>query len=340
MRHALPLLATAQLACAGSAIAGPAPAAGVAPAADAVVAADGSGQFRTVQAAIFAAPTASREKPWVIFIKAGTYRELIYVQREKRFLRLAGEDAERTVITYDLHANRVGLDGQPLGTFRTATAMIDADDFTAENLTFENTAGLVGQALAVRVDGDRVRFCKCRFLGWQDTILVNRGRHYFEDCFISGHVDFIFGGATAFFERCQIQVRGDGYVTAASTPAEQRHGFVFSHCTISGASPEVRTYLGRPWRDFASVAFVNCALSDVVRPAGWHNWDKPDRERTARFFEFGNTGTGAVTAARVPWAKTLSPQQAEGMTAAQVLAGSDGWDPRCMSAQSSEAARP
>ena len=223
---------------------------------------------RTVQEAINAAPqNTSDERRWVILIKAGTYREIVYVQREKRFVSLVGEDPATTIITYDLHANLVGADGKPIGTFRTPTVVIDADDFTAENLTFENSAGPVGQALALRVDGDRVVFRNSRFLGWQDTIFLNRGRHYFEDSFITGHVDFIFGGATAFFERCHIHVLRNGYITAASTPAEQIHGLVIANSRITGA-PGVKTYLGRPWRDYAQTTFLRTDMSDVVRRRG------------------------------------------------------------------------
>jgi pectinesterase len=296
-------------------------------AANASVAADGSGGYSTLQAAIAAAPTATREKPWVIRVKAGTYRELVYVQREKRFLSIVGEDRERTIVTYDLHAAMTGKDGLPIGTFRTPTAVIDADDFTAENVTFENTAGPGAQALAIRVDGDRVAFRNCAFRGWQDTVFLNRGRHYFSDCFISGHVDFIFGGATAFFERCRILARGDGYVTAASTPEEQPHGFVFSGGTIDGETPSVRTYLGRPWRAFGSVAFLHTAMSEAVRPAGWHNWDQPSREKTVRYAEHGSHGPGAAGDARVAWARRLSSEEARGLTARSVLAGADGWSP-------------
>lgn len=296
--------------------------------ANAVVAADGSGQFKTVQEAINAAPQLCQPGPrWVIYVKAGTYRELIYVQREKRFVSLVGEDSAKTVITYDLYANIPGHDGKPIGTFRTPTALIDADDFTVENLTLENAAGPKGQALAVRVDGDRVVFRRCRFLGWQDTILVNRGRHYFEDCYIVGHVDFIFGAATAFFARCHIHCLGDGYITAASTPDSQPWGFVFAHCRITGETPEVRTYLGRPWRAHASAVFLNTEMSGVVRPVGWHNWNKPDAERTSRYAEFNSSGAGANPAARVPWARPLTAAEAGAITVERVLGGADGWNP-------------
>ncbi len=293
---------------------------------DAVVAADGAGEFRSLQAAIAKAPTARRDRRWVIHIKPGVYRELVYVQREKRFLSLVGEDPERTIVSYDLHAGLRGPDGQAMGTFRTPTAVIDADDFVAENLTFENTAGPVGQALAVRVDGDRVAFRNCRFLGWQDTVFLNRGRHYFADCFISGHMDFIFGGAAAFFERCRIHVRRDGYITAASTPEEQRHGFVFARGSITG-EPGARTYLGRPWRPWAAVVFLHTRMSEAVRPAGWHNWDQPQSEGTARYAEHASDGPGAGGGARVPWARRLSPAEAAALTAAAVLGGGDGWNP-------------
>jgi pectinesterase len=298
-------------------------------AADATVAPNGDGQFKSVQDAINAAPQrTSRDRPWVIHIKPGVYKELIYVQREKRFITLEGEDPAKTILTYNLHANMLGPDGQIIGTFRTPSTFIDADDFTAVNLTFENSAGPVGQALAVRIEGDRVAFRNCRFLGWQDTILANRGRHYFADCYIAGHVDFIFGGATAFFERCHIHCLRNGYITAASTPTEQPFGFVFSHCKITGEDREVKTYLGRPWRDFASVVFLNTEMSDVVRPVGWHNWDRPVREKTSRYAEFRSTGSGAQKDRRVSWSRQLSAADARKITISAVLGGNDRWDPK------------
>lgn len=291
------------------------------------VAQDGSGQFKTVQEAIMSVPSGSPDKPVVIHIKPGVYKELIYIQHEKRFFRLVGEDATRTVLTFDLHANMLGTDGKPIGTFRTPSTVVDADDVSFENLTFENTAGPVGQALAIRVDGDRITFRRCRFLGWQDTIFLNRGRHYFEDCYIAGHVDFIFGAATVWFERCRIHCLKNGYVTAASTYDYQPFGFVFSHCRIDG-EPEVKTYLGRPWRDFSNVIYLNTEMSEVIRPEGWQNWNLPAREKTARYSEFNSSGPGAQPKARVSWSHQLTKEQAKAITVKKVLAGADGWDPR------------
>lgn len=254
------------------------------------VSADGTGQFTKVQDAIMAVPEGRPENPVIIRIKPGTYKEQIYVQREKRFFHLVGDDPKTTKLTYDLHANIAGKDGKPIGTFRTPSTQIDADDFTAENITFENSAGPVGQALAIRVDGDRAVFRNCRFLGWQDTILLNRGRQFFDRCYIEGHVDFIFGGATAWFDKCHIHCLKNGYITAASTPDNAPFGFVFSDCQITAASPDVKTFLGRPWRAFSAVTFLRTEMCDAVRPPGWNNWDLPEREKTVRYAEFKSTG--------------------------------------------------
>ena len=292
------------------------------------VAADGSAKYKSVQDAIMAVPAGSPTNPVIIHIKPGTYRELIYVQREKRYFKLVGEDPTNTIIEYGLYASMTNLDGKPIGTFHTPTATIDADDFTAERLTFANSAGPVGQALAIRVDGDRAVFRNCRFTGWQDTILVNRGRQYFDHCYICGHVDFIFGAATSWFEHCLICSRGaGGYLTAASTPADQAYGYVFSHCQIIGENPETRTYLGRPWRIYASTIFLNTEMSDVVRPVGWNDWGKPETHHTARYAEFNSTGDGGNPTNRVAWAKQLTADEAAEITVEKVLGGWDGWKP-------------
>jgi len=290
------------------------------------VAADGSAKFTSVQAAIMSVPSGSRENPVVIHIAPGTYHELIYVQREKQFFKLLGTNSTNTILTFNLYAGITNAEGKPIGTFKTPSTTIDADDFSAENVTFANDAGPVGQALAIRVDGDRASFRRCRFTGWQDTILLNRGRQYFDDCYICGHVDFIFGAATAWFENCEIHALRDGYLTAASTPADSPFGYVFSHCKITG-EPGVKTWLGRPWRIYASVTYLNCEMSDVVRPAGWNDWNKPEAHATARYAEFNSTGDGANQTNRPSWTKQLTPNEARKITVEKVLGGADGWNP-------------
>jgi len=291
------------------------------------VAADGSAPFKSVQAAMMSVPSGSRENPVVIHIAPGTYKELIYLQREKRFFRLVGENPTNTVLSFNLYAGITNAEGRPIGTFKTPSTTIDADDFSAENLTFENAAGPVGQALAIRVDGDRASFRHCRFLGWQDTILLNRGRQYFQDCYVCGHVDFIFGAATAWFENCEIHALRDGYLTAASTPVDSPFGFVFSHCQVTG-EPGVRTFLGRPWRVYASTIYLNCEMSGAVRPEGWNDWKKPEAHATVRYAEFDSTGPGACPTNRPAWTKQLTADQASQITVGKVLGGADGWGPR------------
>jgi pectinesterase len=287
---------------------------------NAIVSLDGTGQYTAVQDAVNATPiTASREKPWTVLIRPGTYRERIYVQREKRFVRLVGEEASKVVITFDAKAGDHGPDDKPIGTFRTPTAQIDADDFEVVGITFENSAGQNGQALALRVDGDRVVFRECAFKGYQDTIFLNRGRQYFDHCRILGAVDFIFGGATAWFENCDIECTADGYITAPSTPIEQAFGFVFSHCRITGQGENLKTFLGRPWRQHGAATYLHCDMTDVIRPEGWNNWRDPDREKTARFAEFASTGAGGKSNPRAPWAKQLTQEEATKITPAVVF---------------------
>lgn len=293
---------------------------------DVVVALDGSGDFTSIQQAIMKAPYSSATNVWNIQVKPGTYKERIYVQRERGYLRLMGEDPQTTILTHEIHANMIGNDGEKIGTFRTPTLQIDGDGFVIENMTIANAAGAVGQALALRVDGDKVEFRNCRFLGWQDTIFLNRGRQYFKGCYIEGHVDFIFGGATAFFETCQIHCLRKGYITAASTPADQLYGFIFKDCTITG-EPDTQTYLGRPWRPYSMTVFLGTEVSDVVRPEGWNNWRDPKREKTVRYGEYNSTGPGAHPEGRVPWARQLTEAEANDLTLKNVLQGEDGWDP-------------
>jgi pectinesterase len=292
----------------------------------AVVAPDGSGDFTTIQAAMAKIGMGSPEHPATIYVRAGVYREVVYAQREKRYVRVIGEDPATTILVHHLHANLIGPDGMKIGTFRTPTFHVDADDFTVENLTIQNDAGPVGQALALAVHGDRVRFRNCRFLGHQDTIFLNRGRQYFENCYIEGTTDFLFGGATAWFENCHLHALRGSYLTATSTPPESAHGFVFHRCRVTVAEGE-EAFLGRPWRDHAATLFMRCELGAGIRPEGWHNWGKDWREQTSRYQEFANTGPGADRSRRVPWSRELTPNEAGLLTSAHVLRGCDGWNP-------------
>ena len=286
----------------------------------AVVAKDGSGQFATIQEAMARIAMGTPDRPATIYVRRGVYRELVYAQREKRYVRLIGEDPESTVLVYGLHAGMKGLDGEAIGTFRTPTLYVDADDFTVENMTIRNDAGPVGQAIAVAVHGDRVLFRNCRFQGHQDTVFLNRGRHYFTGCSIEGTTDFVFGGATAWFESCDIHALASSYLTAAATPPESAFGFVFNRSRVRVAEGE-QTYLGRPWRDHAATIFMRSELGAGIRPAGWHNWDRPWSESTSRYFEYRNTGAGADRAARVPWSRELTTAEADRITPVAVFGG-------------------
>lgn len=293
---------------------------------DAIVDPGGKGDFKTIQDAVMAAPYRTSPPQWVIRVKPGIYDERVYIQRERGFLKLVGDDLHKTLITGKLHAATPGPDGKPIGTFRCATVQLDGDGLEFYNLTFENSAGPVGQALALRADGDKLVFRNCRFLGWQDTVLLNRGRQYFENCRIEGHVDFIFGGATSWFENCDIHSRKGGYLTAASTPPDQEYGFIFHRCRITGTSGEPY-YLGRPWRSHAMTLFADCEIDCNVRPEGWHNWGNAENERTTRYYESCSTGPGANSEARVNWVRKPTDAEAAKKTAAAILAGTDGWNP-------------
>jgi pectinesterase len=298
---------------------------------DAVVSADNSGTHLTVSAAVAAAP-ANGTKPFVILIKPGVYKEHVHVPADKTFIVLRGEPGETatTVITRDVNLKSVKPDGKKYETRESATVLVQGADFTAENVTFENTTTREEkvQALAIYVDADRAAFRGCRFLGWQDTVRVEKGRQYFENCYVSGHVDFIYGSGTAVFARCEIHCRADGYITAASTDENAPWGYVFLDCRVT-AAPEVSrgVYLGRPWRPHAATAFVRTELPAQIRAEGWHNWGKVENETTARYREYKNTGPGAKADARVGWARELTDGEASEYTAENILRGSDGWNP-------------
>lgn len=330
---------------------------------DLVVAKDGSGDFMTVQEAINAVPDYNGEEIKIL-IAPGIYKEKLVVPESKSHITLIARTEGEAVITYDDFASRKSeLTGRNLGTSGSSSVYIYAPYFEAIGIVFENSASNaswaaegrgVGQAVACLVAGDCAVFRRCKFLGHQDTLYAYgrksdpktkeaqeaaktqhvpanlQCRQYYEDCYIAGTVDFIFGWATAYFQGCELHCLGNGYVTAAATPQGQDYGYVFNECHVT-AEPGVLTYLGRPWRHYAQTVFLNCTLDSCVRPEGWQNWPNKetgtDGSTTAFYAEYKNQGEGANGSARVKWGKQLTEKQASRYSAVEVLKGYDGWNP-------------
>lgn len=301
--------------------------ASMASAQDFTVAADGSGDFNTVQEAIDAVPDFRKQRT-TIFIKNGVYKEKLVLPASKNNVTFVGEDKHKTIITNDDYASKLNRFGEEMGTTGSSGFFVFGSDFTARNITFENSAGQVGQAVAVRVDGDRVVFENCRFLGNQDTLYPHgeNSRQYYKNCYIEGTVDFIFGWSTAVFENCEIICKDHGYVTAASTSKGKEFGFVFIDCRITGDAPENSFYLGRPWRPYAKTVFINCFLDKHIKPEGWHNWGSKDKEKTAFYAEYNSYGPGAAPMKRVSWSHQLTDDEAKKYTPKNILSGDDNWD--------------
>lgn len=283
------------------------------------VAQDGSGDFTTIQAAIDGTKSFP-EKPITIFIKNGVYEEKVKVHAWNTNLTIKGESAEGVIIRWGDYFKK--MERGRNSTFHTATLLVHADNFRAENLTIENTAGEVGQAVAVSVEADRCVFENCRMTGNQDTLYADgaNARQHYKNCHIEGTTDFIFGGATALFENCTIHSKSDSYITAASTPEGREFGFVFLKCRLTAQDGVGKVYLGRPWRSFAKTVFVECEMGSHIRPEGWHNWNSEEKEKTVFYAEHGNAGPGATTSERVEWANILSKNEAKKYcSAAEVL---------------------
>lgn len=291
-----------------------------------VVAQDGSGTFRTVQAALDAVPK-NNTKPVVIFIKKGIYKEKLSLTKKQNFVRLVGEDLNATVLTYDDYNGRTAGSGPPLGTSEAASFRVYGSNFSAENITFENTAGEAGQGPAMWVYGDKARFQNCRFLGFRDTLYAYGygSRQYYKSCYIEGVTDFILGSATAWFEDCTLFCKPGGTVIiAASTPDTISYGLVLLRCKISGDAPAESYFLARPWKPSGKTVLLNCELSNIIKPKGWDHWGKESNKQDAFFGEFKSSGPGAAPKARILWSHQLTSQQAAFYSRSIVLAG---WDP-------------
>lgn len=332
---------------------------------DLVVAKDGSGDFFTVQEAINAVPDFN-SKEIRILLQPGIYKEKLIVAATKSNITLIAKTDGKSIITYDDYAaKRSELTGQKLGTSGSASVYIFAPKFVAEGIVFENSASkalwqterkVAGQAVAILVAGDKAVFRRCRFLGHQDTLYAYgrksdpktkeaqeealtttfarelMSRQYYEDCYIEGTVDYVFGWATAYFNRCHLHCLGKGYVTAAATPKGQEFGYIFRDCTIT-TEPDVTTSLGRPWRHWAQTVFIDCKMENVI-PQGWTPWPNKetgkDGSETARYAEFNSrdlNGNKIDVLQRVKWSRQLSAKEARVFSVENVLQGVDGWKP-------------
>ena len=293
---------------------------------DYVVAKDGSGNFTTIQSAIDACKSFPYQRIR-IFIKKGIYHEKVFIPSWNTKISLIGESEDSTVITFDDYFKKINKG--PNSTFYTATVFVQGNDFHAENLTIENSAGPVGQALALSVEADRCSFTKCKLLGNQDTLYVagEHARQYFSDCYIEGTTDFIFGEATALFEKCVIKCKANSYITAASTSQDASYGFVFKNCVLTAAAGINKVFLGRPWRRYAKTVFIDCNMGAFIQPDGWSNWSNTDNFKTVFYAEYKSRGEGADIKKRVAWSHQLSKKEVAKYTIKNIFSGMENWVP-------------
>jgi len=301
-----------------------------------VVSKDGKGDFTTIQQAVNSVEEGKTMRTKII-VKPGTYREKITIPATKSAISLIGENAENTILVYGDFASKQNEEGKNIGTTGSSSIFIFSDDFSAKNITFQNDAGPVGQAVAVLTTGDRLSFENCRFLGFQDTLYTKGtqdnpdkskpSRNYFKNCYIEGTTDYIFGAGTAVFENCTIYSKKNAsYVTAASTPEGSEFGYVFINCKITGDADSNSVYLGRPWRPFARTVYMNCAIDSTIKPEGWHNWGKADAEQTTFYGEYNSKGLGGDSSKRVSWSHQLTKRESKKYTAKNILKGNDNWN--------------
>ncbi len=290
---------------------------------------DGTCEFRNINDAIEVC-RAFTDYHKVIFVKKGIYKEKLVIPAWLTHIEICGEERDNTIITYDDHANiRMPGTEHIMGTFRTYTFKIDASDFTLKNITIENNAARLGQAVALHTEGTRICFINCRFLGNQDTIYTGSedALLYFSECYIEGTTDFIFGPSTAWFENCTILNKTNSYITAASTRKDVKYGYIFNHCRLIAAPQATKCFLGRPWRQYGYTLFMNCDIGKHITPLGWHNWGKNTNEQTARYLEYNNTTEGKEIDfnQRAKWVRQLTKKEASQITLEAVFGADHSW---------------
>lgn len=313
---------------------------------DIVVDKNGFGDYFTIQKAINAVPDYSHEKITTILVREGVYKEMVTIPHNKFRIKISGQGADKTILTYDKYAEKLWPDSQfKVGTSGSATIYMHSSYATVEDMTIENSAGEgkeIGQAVAVFTDGDFIFFHRCRLIGNQDTLYTygrygkdgGIKRNYYLDCYIEGTTDFIFGPSIAYFENCTIHSKKNSYVTAASTLPGEKYGYVFHNCRLTAAEGIDKCYLGRPWGAYAKTVFIRCYLGSHILPAGWHDWEKPgkpDTKKNSYYAEYENFGPGAASKKeRVKWSRQLTAKQAAEYTFEKVMyQKNDGivWDP-------------
>ncbi|MBW6497162.1 MAG: hypothetical protein K0B09_02110 [Bacteroidales bacterium] len=286
-----------------------------------IVSQDGRGDVITLQEAIDRVPENNRER-FVIFIRNGVYKEKIKIPANKPHITLIGEDAENVILTWDDFSGKV-VGNDTITTSTSFSFAVEADDFTAMNLTFENSAGPVGQAVALRTNGDRQFFYRVRLIGNQDTFYTwGNIRNYLLDCYIEGTTDYIFGRSTVVFQNCHLHSKKTGsYITAASTEEYAKFGYVFFNSRFTADTDTRNVALGRPWRPFAKTVIINSFLDDFIRPEGWSIWQGRETNHLNSYYaEYGNFGPGADTSNRIEWSHQLSDSDLESYTLQNIFA--------------------
>lgn len=308
------------------------------------VAKDNSGDFNSIQQAVDSIPAGT---PETIYIKKGIYKERVEVRKNN--ISFVGESTDDTIITESYYARMIMPDGSKRGTFRSYTFFVYANNFTASNLTFENAAGFgdeFGQAIAVYAEGDNITFRNCKILGHQDTLFtgplpmkekqpggftgptidgIRRVVHQlYEDCYIAGEIDFIFGSATAYFKNCTLFALNrnqeiNAFYTAPSTYEGQAFGYVFESCTFTGNCPPKSVALSRPWRIHAKTVLLNCSYSDQIIDEGFTDWNKPESHETVYYAEYNGHGEGFKPEKRAAYVHQLNESEAALYTLENVM---------------------
>ena len=301
-----------------------------------IVAQDGSGNYTTIQEAVNSVRDLGQQRVR-IYIKTGIYREKLVIPSWKTAISLIGDSTGTVTITNaDYSGKTTAKDAfgkTQFSTYTSYTVLVLGNDFIAENLTIVNSSGRVGQAVALHVEADRCIFKDCRILGNQDTLYCTRegSRQYYQNCYIEGTTDFIFGEATCVFQSCTIKSLANSYITAAATRPGHQFGFIFFDCRLIADTAATKVYLGRPWRPHAKTVFIRTTMGSQIVPQGWDPWKGdamfPDKEKTAYYAEYGSSGDGSKWDKRVNWSHQLTVKEVRQYTLQNIFSDCLNWMP-------------